>query len=190
MHYLKIKLLLYDFVLLVEILLSTLQASGYCLLEVLLGSFVILIENGEATTGIIYFGTGASLLQVLLCANLVTSVDGCKSCIQIGELIFWEHLHGCVEYIVVLFASLRITVGYHVHLLERELLRTGVDYSASLLEVECLHVVLDGVICAAQAWPNLVNEESECLTCLIREKVVTFRMVKLNMLLSIFLITK
>ena len=26
--------------------------------------------------------------------------------------------------------------------------------------------------------------------CLIREKVVTFRMVKLNMLLSIFLITK
>ena len=27
-------------------------------------------------------------------------------------------------------------------------------------------------------------------TCLIREKVVTFRMVKLNMLLSIFLITK
>ena len=33
-----------------------------------------------------------------------------------------------------------------------------------------------------------------CLTaapiCLIREKVVTFRMVKLNMLLSIFLITK
>ena len=28
------------------------------------------------------------------------------------------------------------------------------------------------------------------LECLIREKVVTFRMVKLNMLLSIFLITK
>ena len=28
------------------------------------------------------------------------------------------------------------------------------------------------------------------LSCLIREKVVTFRMVKLNMLLSIFLITK
>ena len=28
------------------------------------------------------------------------------------------------------------------------------------------------------------------ITCLIREKVVTFRMVKLNMLLSIFLITK
>ncbi len=28
------------------------------------------------------------------------------------------------------------------------------------------------------------------LYCLIREKVVTFRMVKLNMLLSIFLITK
>ena len=27
-------------------------------------------------------------------------------------------------------------------------------------------------------------------SCLIREKVVTFRMVKLNMLLSIFLITK
>ena len=27
-------------------------------------------------------------------------------------------------------------------------------------------------------------------TCLIREKVVTFRMVKLNLLLSIFLITK
>jgi hypothetical protein len=26
--------------------------------------------------------------------------------------------------------------------------------------------------------------------CIIREKVVTFRMVKLNMLLSIFLITK
>ena len=28
------------------------------------------------------------------------------------------------------------------------------------------------------------------LLCLIREKVVTFRMVKLNLLLSIFLITK
>ena len=28
------------------------------------------------------------------------------------------------------------------------------------------------------------------IPCLIREKVVTFRMVKLNMLLSIFLITK
>ena len=28
------------------------------------------------------------------------------------------------------------------------------------------------------------------VNCLIREKVVTFRMVKLNMLLSIFLITK
>ena len=28
------------------------------------------------------------------------------------------------------------------------------------------------------------------IDCLIREKVVTFRMVKLNMLLSIFLITK
>ena len=28
------------------------------------------------------------------------------------------------------------------------------------------------------------------LACFIREKVVTFRMVKLNMLLSIFLITK
>ena len=28
------------------------------------------------------------------------------------------------------------------------------------------------------------------IKCLIREKVVTFRMVKLNMLLSIFLITK
>ena len=28
------------------------------------------------------------------------------------------------------------------------------------------------------------------ILCLIREKVVTFRMVKLNMLLSIFLITK
>ena len=28
------------------------------------------------------------------------------------------------------------------------------------------------------------------IVCLIREKVVTFRMVKLNMLLSIFLITK
>ena len=28
------------------------------------------------------------------------------------------------------------------------------------------------------------------INCLIREKVVTFRMVKLNMLLSIFLITK
>ena len=31
-----------------------------------------------------------------------------------------------------------------------------------------------------------INDEG----CLIREKVVTFRMVKLNMLLSIFLITK
>ena len=30
----------------------------------------------------------------------------------------------------------------------------------------------------------------ERMFCLIREKVVTFRMVKLNMLLSIFLITK
>ena len=30
----------------------------------------------------------------------------------------------------------------------------------------------------------------ENIICLIREKVVTFRMVKLNMLLSIFLITK
>ena len=28
------------------------------------------------------------------------------------------------------------------------------------------------------------------INCLIREKVVTFRMVKLNLLLSIFLITK
>ena len=28
------------------------------------------------------------------------------------------------------------------------------------------------------------------IMCLIREKVVTFRMVKLNLLLSIFLITK
>ena len=33
------------------------------------------------------------------------------------------------------------------------------------------------------------EQESKEL-CLIREKVVTFRMVKLNMLLSIFLITK
>lgn len=78
--------LLHNLVQLVEILLSTLQASGYSLLEVLLGSFVILIENGEATTGIIYFGSGASLLQVLLCAYLVTSVDGCKGSIQIGSL--------------------------------------------------------------------------------------------------------
>ena len=34
------------------------------------------------------------------------------------------------------------------------------------------------------------KEEIAELNCLIREKVVTFRMVKLNMLLSIFLITK
>ena len=41
---------------------------------------------------------------------------------------------------------------------------------------------------------NVQNEDYISLTdmahCLIREKVVTFRMVKLNMLLSIFLITK
>ena len=36
-----------------------------------------------------------------------------------------------------------------------------------------------------QKYPNLKIEY-----CLIREKVVTFRMVKLNLLLSIFLITK
>ena len=36
-------------------------------------------------------------------------------------------------------------------------------------------------------YDNLVEEINRCL---IREKVVTFRMVKLNMLLSIFLITK
>ena len=34
------------------------------------------------------------------------------------------------------------------------------------------------------------NDKIKNGTCLIREKVVTFRMVKLNMLLSIFLITK
>ena len=34
------------------------------------------------------------------------------------------------------------------------------------------------------------DNEFENMVCLIREKVVTFRMVKLNMLLSIFLITK
>ena len=39
------------------------------------------------------------------------------------------------------------------------------------------------------------KQEGKCLAnhrgiCLIREKVVTFRMVKLNLLLSIFLITK
>ena len=34
------------------------------------------------------------------------------------------------------------------------------------------------------------TREVELNSCLIREKVVTFRMVKLNMLLSIFLITK
>ena len=46
---------------------------------------------------------------------------------------------------------------------------------------------------------NVTTEFKECtdkisnsvyVYCLIREKVVTFRMVKLNMLLSIFLITK
>lgn len=41
---------------------------------------------------------------------------------------------------------------------------------------------------------KLSNEEIKLLgnlaKCLIREKVVTFRMVKLNLLLSIFLITK
>ena len=36
----------------------------------------------------------------------------------------------------------------------------------------------------------LRNEKKSRKSCLIREKVVTFRMVKLNMLLSIFLITK
>ena len=34
------------------------------------------------------------------------------------------------------------------------------------------------------------HQEMGKAVCLIREKVVTFRMVKLNMLLSIFLITK
>ena len=37
---------------------------------------------------------------------------------------------------------------------------------------------------------NRVMRESLQDDCLIREKVVTFRMVKLNLLLSIFLITK
>lgn len=37
-------------------------------------------------------------------------------------------------------------------------------------------------------WKEEQNGESA--VCLIREKVVTFRMVKLNLLLSIFLITK
>ena len=36
----------------------------------------------------------------------------------------------------------------------------------------------------------MFGKEEEVIGCLIREKVVTFRMVKLNMLLSIFLITK
>ena len=36
---------------------------------------------------------------------------------------------------------------------------------------------------------SVLKHENDQL-CLIREKVVTFRMVKLNMLLSIFLITK
>lgn len=35
-----------------------------------------------------------------------------------------------------------------------------------------------------------VKSVDELTDCLIREKVVTFRMVKLNLLLSIFLITK
>ena len=34
------------------------------------------------------------------------------------------------------------------------------------------------------------NDKIKNGTCLIREKVVTFRMVKLNLLLSIFCITK
>ena len=34
------------------------------------------------------------------------------------------------------------------------------------------------------------SSKRKTTVCLIREKVVTFRMVKLNMLLSIFLITK
>ena len=37
---------------------------------------------------------------------------------------------------------------------------------------------------------NTQVAQSASSSCLIREKVVTFRMVKLNMLLSIFLITK
>ena len=37
---------------------------------------------------------------------------------------------------------------------------------------------------------NTKNDAFSKYICLIREKVVTFRMVKLNMLLSIFLITK
>lgn len=37
---------------------------------------------------------------------------------------------------------------------------------------------------------GVFSEKYRIFACLIREKVVTFRMVKLNMLLSIFLITK
>ena len=37
---------------------------------------------------------------------------------------------------------------------------------------------------------NIRKGDKDMIKCLIREKVVTFRMVKLNMLLSIFLITK
>ena len=35
-----------------------------------------------------------------------------------------------------------------------------------------------------------LNKRYSMIVCLIREKVVTFRMVKLNLLLSIFCITK
>ena len=49
-----------------------------------------------------------------------------------------------------------------------------------------IRLALSGIFCIfAAKTSRLFNP-----FCLIREKVVTFRMVKLNMLLSIFLITK
>ena len=44
--------------------------------------------------------------------------------------------------------------------------------------------------CAIEGNSFSVDDTRELKECLIREKVVTFRMVKLNLLLSIFLITK
>lgn len=86
MHYLKIKLLFHNLVQLVEILLSTLQASGYSLLEVLLGSFVILIENGEATTGIIYFGTGAAFFRYFSALTLSPLSMAARAAFRLASL--------------------------------------------------------------------------------------------------------
>ena len=53
--------------------------------------------------------------------------------------------------------------------------------------IKAYFVIKDRVIMASFVIKDRVVVSQPCL---IREKVVTFRMVKLNMLLSIFLITK